>query len=229
MLRALSITTVVGLALGCAGSADDPERFDEPAAPATEGAASGAAGGEDNTYDHPASIPDVWGLLDRMQAEGPPEYAARVHSCTKLRYATLGRLLASRGVDLAATAETSAGAMYRAADQSLGAANYGARAREGHELTTASASKLFDILVQAAPEIIANMPGQPACTVGGAGARMFNDAGQCTPDGIACLIGLPATAAHLELCNQIIGRASTPELGQSIAVASLLAAAHTCE
>src|SRR4029077_7768743 len=97
------------------------------------------------------------------------------------------------------------------------------------ELTTASAAKLFDIFTAAAPEIIAGMPLRAECTVGGVAAKMFNDAGQCTIDGITCLIGVPATAAHLDLCNSILSKASTPELGQIIAVAPLAAAAHTCE
>jgi hypothetical protein len=83
--------------------------------------------------------------------------------------------------------------------------------------------------VAAAPEIIANLASRPECTVGGVPARIFNDAGQCTADGISCLIGAPATAGHIEICNQMVSRASTPERGRTIAVAALMAAAHTCE
>jgi hypothetical protein len=117
-----------------------------------------ASAGTENTFDHPDSNIDVWELLDRMKAEGPPRYAARMHGCAKLKYDTLGRLLASRGVDLAATGALSAGKLYRDGDQALGAPNFGARQRESRELTTATASKMFDIFVQAAPEIIAAMP-----------------------------------------------------------------------
>ncbi|HLU66068.1 MAG TPA: hypothetical protein VKZ63_07320, partial [Kofleriaceae bacterium] len=150
-------------------------------------------------------------------------------SCPKIRYRTLGNLLASRGVNLAATDPAAAGAMYTGSDQALGAPNYGARARENLSLTTASASKLFDIFVQAAPEIIAAMPTLPACSVGGVGATMFNDSNQCTVDGITCLIGAPATAEHVVLCNETVARASDPEKGKRMAVALLAAAAHTCE
>ena len=40
---------------------------------------------------------------------------------------------------------------------------------------------------------------------------------------------MPATPGHIELCNEMIGRATTPEKGRIIAVAALAAAAHTCE
>jgi len=189
----------------------------------------GAVGDEDNTFDHDDVMPDVWDLLEKMQEEGPPAYQARVHSCPKMRYQTIGDLLESRGVDLSAIDELSAGNMWSTSDQALGAPNYASRARESRELTAASASKLFDIFVQAAPEIIAAMPTLESCTVGGSPTAMFNDFDQCTPDGIACLIGVPATASHLESCNQVVTRASDTELGKVMAVAVLLAAAHTCE
>ncbi len=204
----------------------DDDAIDEPDTPTPPG---GTGSGEDNTFDHPGATPDVWELLERMQEEGPAEYSSRVHSCPKIRYATIGRILQSRGVDLGTTGEIQAGNMYRTSDQALGAPNYAARARENLELTTASASKLFDIFVQAAPEIINAMPTLEACTVGGAPTRMFNDFDQCTPDGITCLIGVPATAGHLEVCNEIVNRASSVETGRLMAVATLLAAAHTCE
>jgi hypothetical protein len=225
---------LAALPAGCVGSPDDgtDDPIDDPQPdpdPDPTPDPGNATGNEDTTYDHPDSIPDVWDLLDRMQEEGPPEYAARVHSCPKIRYQTIGHLLASRGVDLSTTGEIEAGNMYRTGDQALGAPNYLARSRENTELTTASASKLFDIFIQAAPEVIAEMPNRPECTVGGVGARMFNDFDQCTPDGITCLIGVPASPGHLDLCNEIVTRASTPEVGKQIAVAALMAAAHTCE
>jgi hypothetical protein len=222
MTMTTKLTTVL-LAAALAACAD--EGTETP----TELPEGNATGGEGNTFDHPDTQVDVWELLERLQAEGPPKYTARVHDCTKVRYETLGRLLSSRGVDVNNAADLSAGQLYMTGDQAMGAPNYGARTRENIELTTAGASRLFDIFVAAAPEIIANMPSRPECQIGGVGATMFNGAGQCTIDGISCLIGLPATTTHVELCNQIIASASTPEQGRVIAVASMAAAAHTCE
>jgi hypothetical protein len=188
-----------------------------------------ASGGEDNTWDHPDTQVDVWEMLDRLTREGPPKYTARVHSCSKIRYETLGRILASRGVNVGATTDLSAGQLYASGDQALGAPNYGARSRENLELTTAGASRLFDIFVAAAPEIIANMPTREECMIGGVGTAMFDDSGACNPDGISCLLGVPATASHIEVCNLTVQRAADTQSGQRMAVAVLAAAAHTCE
>jgi hypothetical protein len=188
-----------------------------------------ASGDQSDTFNHDNNLDeDPWTILQRMQEEGPPAFSARLHSCPKMKFGTIGRVLASRGVDLGGTG-SSAGGIYSTADQALGVANYPARIPESNELTTASASKLFDIWVAAAPEIIANMPNRAECQVGGVGVSMFNAQGQCTVDGITCLIGVPATATHVELCNQIVSSASSPQAGQVLAVASLAAAAHTCE
>ncbi len=218
-----TLIPVLGLALLGAACAD------EEAPPPEDLPEGNASGGEDNTFDHESTQVDVWELLERLAAEGPPRYTSRVHSCAKIRVGTIGRLLQSRGVNLDATGDTTAGGLYTGGAQALGAANYGARARENVELTTAGASRLFDIFVAAAPEIIAAMPTLPECTIGGVGATMFDVSGACNPDGISCLIGYPATPSHIELCNLTVQRASTPEIGQNMAVAVLAAAAHTCE
>ena len=182
------------------------------------------------TSDDFVRFPDeVAALADGLGTHGPPDVMARLHGCPKMKVATLGRVLASRGVDLSAASPTSAGALWRNGDQALGAAQYAARVPESLELTTASASRLFDIFVQAAPEMIAALPQRPECAVGGHETSLFDEAGHCTADGIACLTGLPATPVHLELCNETVARASTPEAGQRLAAAVLAAAAHTCE
>lgn len=218
----LRIVLVAAVALtgACAGD------LDTTTPPEDNG---GAGGGEDNTYDHPFIEIDVWGLLDRIAAEGPPRFSSRVHSCPKIRYGTIGRLLASRGVDIANTTPLSAGQLYDTGSSALGAPNYSARSREGLDLTAAGASKLFDIFVAAAPEMIASLPTSAACMVGDQPAQLFNEAGQCSVDGITCLLGVPATPSHIEICNLTLSRASTPEIGQRMAIAVLAAAAHTCE
>jgi hypothetical protein len=222
LLHGLGALLLSAAMLACVGDAT-PAPDDDPV---PEGPASG---GDENTFDHPEIMPDVWGLLDRLSQEGPPEFSARVHSCPKMKYRTIGNVIASRGVDLGGTGETNAGQMWRDSMQALGAANYAARVPERTELTTASAAKLYDIWSQAAQQIIDQMPNRAECTVGGAPARMFNDLDQCSADGITCLLGVPATAAHVELCNEMVDRATTPETGKIIAVAALAAAAHTCE
>jgi hypothetical protein len=221
-ITTLFLATLAAAAFGCAGEELTPTDDN----PLPEGNASG---GEDNTFDHPGTNIDPFELLERLRQEGPARYSSRIHSCPKMKYDTIGTLLASRGVNLANTTALSAGRLWRESDQALGAPNYAARQRESRELSTATASKLFDIFVQAAPEIIAAMPSRAECTVAGVGTEMFNASNQCTTDGIACLLGVPATPSHLELCNLTIERASDVNKGKLIAVATLLAASQTCE
>lgn len=182
--------------------------------------------------DDPSFDPDgedPWTALERDQREGPPRYASRLHSCSKIRVATLGKLLESRGVDLEATDEVSAGAIYRTSAVALGAPKYTDRVRETTELGIATASKMFDIYVQAAPEIIANLPTRPACMKGTTPAQLFDANNRCVASGFSCLMGIPATPEHLAVCNETIKRANDIESGKRMAVALLAAAAHTCE
>jgi hypothetical protein len=194
-----------------------------------------AAGCTDDIDAWNVPAPDPFAELERLQREGPPRYASRVHSCPKMRYRTLGNLLASRGVDLAATGELTAGQLYRQAGQALGGPNYAARVRENLDLGLATTAKLFDIYVQAAPEIIQKLPARPECQLPGAApgaagaAKLFDADNHCVADGVTCLIGVPATPTHLEICNQTVRDAADVETGKRLAVAVLAAAAHTCE
>jgi hypothetical protein len=185
------------------------------------------SGGQGNTFDHDNNSTDPFAVLQRIQQQGPPEVSTRMHSCEKMKYATVGTVLAELGVNMAATGTTSAAVLYKNGSQAMGAPNYGARVPEAIELTTAGATKLFDIFVQAAPEVIAAIPN--VAKKNGAAIQMFDSAGKCTPDGVAFLQGAPATQAQVDLCNNILGSASTPAIGQTLAVGTLLAAAHTCE
>ena len=187
--------------------------------------AAAACTGEITGEPYLGPPPDPYEELERIQREGPPRYASRVHGCSKMRYLTLGNVLASRGVALGAAGEVSAGRIYREGRSALGAPNYAARIRENVELGLATTSKVFDIFVQAAPEIMASMPLRPDC----GGAALFDAAGRCTTDGVSCLIGVPATATHLQICVQTVARAADADSGRRLAVAVLAAAAHTCE
>jgi hypothetical protein len=198
---------------------------DDPGLPNEE---NNPAGGEDNTFDHTDPV-DPWSVLERIMAEGPPAYSAHVHSCLKMQYATLGRVLASRGVNLTNTTATSAGALYTNGGQAIGIASYLQRQSEPTELTTAGASKILDIYASAAPEIIAAMPTRAECTVGGVATQMFDASGACTVRGIECLTGLPAQPAQIELCSQVALLASSPTKGRNMAVAVTMAAAQICE
>jgi hypothetical protein len=188
------------------------------------------SGGENNTFDHDNTAPDPFEVLAKIQDEGAPEISTRMHSCSKMKYATLGNLLTALGVNLAKTGTPmTAGQLYKGGGPALGMPNFGARVREALESTTASDTKLFDIFAQAAPEIIAAMPNAALCKVAGASTSMFDTNGNCTQAGVSCLQGAPATQAQVDLCTTAITSGSTTPIGQAIAVASILAASHTCE
>lgn len=198
-------------------------------APDTTPPSGSTSGGEENTFDHENDGISPWDLVDRLTKEGPPRYTSRVHSCPKVRYATFGNVLRSLGVNTASTTALSAGALYRGGENAMGAANYANRIRENISISTSGASRAFDIFASAAPEIITAIPTLTRCQSGGAPASLFNANDQCEASGITCLIGVPAEAAHVELCNLTITSASTPDVGKRLAVAALLAAAYTCE
>lgn len=230
MQRARMTAALALVSLAACGQTAETTRRSDEARPA----ATAAPIATHDPFDHPAALTGgaaatVREALERMAEEGPPLYAARMHSCRKMPYQTVGRLLRAHGVDVDATGPTSAGRLWREADQALGAPNYAARVPESTEVTAASSGRLFDVFVQAAPEIIAAMPDQPGCQIGGVGARLFDADGSCREDGITCLLGVPATDTHVAFCDTIVSRADTVADGQKLAVAALLASANTCE
>jgi hypothetical protein len=196
-----------------------------------------SSGGTGGTFDHMNDdTVDPFQVLARIQEEGPPEVSTRMHSCGKMKYATLGRVLASMGVTMTGNGTTPNG-LFTSGASALGKPDYTNRTPESTLLSTAGAVRLYDIIIASAPQIITAMPNNMRCTVGGTAAAMF-DATGCTMAGISCLTGAPATQAQKDLCDSAVasnttdkvGTAATaPTVGQVIAVASLAAAAHSCE
>jgi len=187
------------------------------------------AGSEDNTFNHENDRISPWDLIQRLEEEGPPKYTSHVHSCPKVPIATLGNVLASVGVNVSNTTPLSAGDLYNRGYNALGGANFPNRIRENISITTSGASREFDIFAAAADEVIANLPNVARCQVGGVGVQLFDANNQCRADGITCLLGEPAQAVHLDICNLSVTNASDVQTGKRIAVAALLAAAYTCD
>jgi hypothetical protein len=188
------------------------------------------SGDESTTFDHDNNTISPWDLLERLQAEGPPSFTSHVHSCAKVRYATLGTVLKQLGVDMTNTTALSAADLYNNGFNALGGANYANRIRENISISTSGASREFDIFAAAADEIITAMPSIARCQVGGVGAQLFDaTTNACRADGIQCLLGVPPQQGHLDICNVSVTQASDVATGKRIAVATLLAAAYTCE
>jgi hypothetical protein len=193
------------------------------------------AGDEDNTHSHMGDLgefgaKDPFEILAQRQEEGPLEIRTRLHSCQKLQNTALRNVLVSLGVNMDATGDPpTAGQLLQAGGSALGAASYDARVGESIVWSAAGAAKLFDIFVQAAPEIIANMPNVEQCKIDGVGIDMFNAQNQCNADAIACITGRPATDGHVAICNKVVSSASSVDKGKRIAVATIMAGALSCE
>jgi hypothetical protein len=217
----LALTLAIALAAGACDPSDDP--------PSNMPPPGGTTGGDGTTFNHDNDAINVYDFVDRLNKEGPPSYTSHMHSCFKIRYSTLGTLLTSLGVDLARTTYPSAAALYRDSAAALGAPDYANRIRENRAITTAGAARMFDIFIAAADEIVSGLPALQRCKTGGVGVQLFDGSDRCLADGITCLIGVPAMQAHVDQCTQTVQRATTPAIGRRLAVAVMLAAAHTCE
>jgi hypothetical protein len=195
-------------------------------------------GGLGNNFHHPAGEAEVanqkdpFELLAERADEGPPEIRTRLHSCSRLSYASIGAFLTSRGVDLAKTSQPgqppTAGEVYKAARDALGAARFDVRQAESFTYTVAGGTKLLDIFIQSAEEIIANVKTATAC----GGEPMFDaTTGACVYSSFSCILGRPATPEDLVLCNEMLKNAPAAELDnrRRVVVATFLSAGNTCE
>jgi hypothetical protein len=186
------------------------------------------SGGENNTFDHDDTNQiSPWELLDRLTKEGPPSFTSHMHSCPKVKYATLGNVLSGVGINPANTVAVSAGDLYTSGFAALGGANYPNRIRENVAITTSGASREFDIFAAGAPEVMTAFTNGTLARC--PGTKLFGTDGTCQPDGITCLIGVPASTDHVQFCNLTVNSASDVATGQKLAVAAILAAAYTCE
>lgn len=206
-------------------------------------------------------------LADRAYDEGPIEVASRQHSCSKIKYDSQGNLLMGRGINLGVTLpvsfstscvgptgnmslRTQSTAYVYCNDRlTLGLTNYTGRISEATSLNTAAATKIMDLFVTSASEIVPSPSSglmrltAPACVISGQGAIMFNADNTCNEEGITCLQGYPATADQVALCSRVVSQAvATPAngaagtaavdqvtAGRRLAVATILAGSNVCE
>jgi hypothetical protein len=210
---------------------DDSTTTNQPPAGAT-------SGNEDTTFDHDnGDYISPWDLLDRLQKEGPPRYTSRVHSCSKVRYKTLGAVLTQLGmtsVTAATPPALSAGDLYKTGFNALGGPNYANRIRENISVTTSGASREFDIFAAGAQEVIDAFASTTSTIATRCpGASLFDTSNTCQPAGIACITGIPTNDPQmghwLSYCNLTVSMASDVTVGKRLAVAEMLSAAYTCE
>lgn len=191
MLRMLGVATLVGSA-ACLPTYDSPAPSSQVQ---TENGPerSGAEGSSDSTNVtplSPAQQTEMWQqggdpalLADRAYDEGPLAVAAARHSCMKMKYDSVGRLLTSRGINIiagtnatalpvtisttcpavptpgsaaAARSQTSA-FVYCNSRLTLGLPLYSARLAEATSVTTASGTKMMDLYASASAEIVTSL------------------------------------------------------------------------
>lgn len=231
---ALTLISVAALALaGCDGTSDE---LTGTGAPGNNNDPNATAGREDNTYDHSndpgAAAPGAENAPPtdpgQVRLVGAPEVQARLHACGKLTYASLGTVLASRGMTGAGQrpANTQSGQAIYANNQTapaFGGANYNGRVPEAPFASTSALSKMFDIFTMSSYDVVAANWAAPACGT----TKVIGSDGKFTKDGISCLMGKPARDEHVAIANDAIAKNATD--GAKIAIAALLSAAQTCQ
>jgi len=183
---------------------------------------------------------DILGNIGDVYKDGrqvPPAEGQKLHSCGKLRYATFGRVLATRGINIANMAVNSAGQLYTKAMGSWGVANFPARLPENTRNTTSGLVNLQDISLAVAEELVtaANPDGAyvaASTDCGGAATKLFNGT-SCDKDGFACLLGATPTAQQLALCDNMIndatGGVTDAPTRRRLAVGALLGTINMCD
>lgn len=227
--KILSLVLVAGAASACSSDIDDEVTPDDPSG------GDSTSGNEDTTYDHDNSGKTPFEVLAEQQEQGPSRYTAVIHKCTKIPYAVLGNVLRSRGIAFPGAAN-SAGVLYTTGAGQIGAPNFSVLLRENPLLTTSGVARAMDIWAAGSTEIIAGFANIEACKINGTAPPLFDAAGtKCNAAAFTCLSGVPVTPAHLDICEKTIAgaknAAGNPDqaIGQRLAVAVMLAAAHTCD
>lgn len=232
---ALTLITVAGLALAaCSDGTSDT--LSDGRTNQGGGDPNGTAGGEGTTFDHsndpggaaPSSAGEQPPEPAQVKLIGSPEVTARLHACGKLSVASLGDLLTSRGLTGGGTRPAGAISgqaiyMQGSTPPAIGAANYNGRVPEAPFASTSAMAKMFDIYTMSSYDAVAATWTAPACP----GVKVLGADNKFTKDGLTCLMGKPATDAHVAIANDAI--AKNPTDGAKIAIAALLSAAHTCQ
>lgn len=234
MKTILSIFTVLGgaaFAMGCSAAPNNVLLGDmDPNSLAADGNTQHHFQ-DPNSGDNGITDPNAKKAED--QSVGSAEVVARLHSCSKITYSTLGNILKGRGVNTGSTAANSAGLLYKGGASALGIANYAGRVPEMILPSTAALSKQFDIMVAASQEIQGGSKAATLNMTACPGTTLVDSSGNFTKDGLTCLMGKPATADHISIANdavtQSVAQGLTKDQGQQIAIAAILEAADTCE
>ncbi len=220
-----SLIGIVALGLSACDDGANPDRL---AGSESEVRGPQNAAGRDPTSFHHENDPAATGTEPAARATGSPEVTSRLHGCGKITVASLRNILVSRGLigDGARPGGAPSGAdlyLNAATPAALGGANYNSRTPEAPFASTSAMSKMFDIFTMASYDAVSPTWTAPACP----DVKLLGGDGKFTKDGLSCLMGKPAREEHVAIANDAIVK--NPADGAKLAIAALLAAAHTCQ
>ena len=213
VLRMIGVASLIGSA-ACLPSFDQPAAQNTVTNPATP-ATTPVQGTGDNAVVSPltpAQQTAIWMqggdpslLANRAYDEGPIEVASQKHSCEKMKYDIMGKLLQGRGVNIATTlpvtsstvCPTTGGAntetaafVYCNSQLTLGIPQYIARLGEATAINSGTGTKMMDLYATAATELEKSL-------VVSAGVSMFPNTAPTKATGCAD----PKTGAQAVMFN----------------------------
>ena len=200
----LGLVTLLGL-VGCQNQSEpDPNQVTNP--PVDPVVPPTSPGGAMKSFDHD----DILGNIGDVFSDGRqvlPADGQRMHVCGKITYASLGRVLTSRGIATGNTVADSAGLLYQTGANIMGVANYPARVAEADRNSTGGLTRLFDMFLAVSEELLPSptvdrLGSGTACP----GVTLFDASNNCNADGFACLLGTPLSALQLGECTNAVKR-----------------------
>lgn len=234
LLMGLGLATVL---LGSACTKEEEPMMQQPSEPPAS-----LGPGEASAFMHEGSL---YTFVDPNKDGNqlPSSESELRHTCGKISYDTLGRILRFRGIGTGTTTPERAGTLYANGSLPLGAANFVQRIAETDRNTTASIVRLYDVLLAGVEELISTTtaPANPhgIFPVGSDcyTAALFNSDDTCNASGLGCFVGVPLTVQQLTQCNDAVvdlksrfAPATTAAIdAKRIAVASLATAIYLCD
>lgn len=194
-------------------------------------------------FDHDGILGSVGDVFADGQ-QVPVEKSQRMHSCGKVTYPTLGRILSTRGVSITAGAQCpdaagafdcTAGSLFVNGNLVLGIANFPARVPESDRNSTGGIVKMQDIMIAAAEALVTTGNANGAFAVGTVceGSALYNAGtpATCNADGFACFVGVPLTQGQLTLCNQMVADPTNtdPIVAKRLTLAALASSIYLCD
>lgn len=229
----LGLVAMLGL-IGCQNGTTTPDPNQQMPPPDTTVQPPVSNGDSTKSFDHD----DILGNIGNPFADGRqvlPSDGQRMHVCGKIMYDVLGTILTTRGVNTANATADSAGVLYRSGSNIMGVANYPARVAEADRNSTGGVTRMFDMFLAVADEMVTTTnPNGSITGTGCPGTALFLADNSCNADGFACLLGAPLTSVQLMECTNAVKRIASLTSNDFIrakrmTVATIASSAYLCD